>query len=635
MARTDEQALLLQVSADISRLEKAFDRASGVVKSKSKQMEASAGQLEKFLGRPSLTTALDKVFDATRFRVLDSGAARVGLFGDALQELGPIGLAAAGAVGALGVAMAGTLKAAQFADELADTANKLHVTTDALQEYRYAIRMAGGEEKGADEALESFSVTLGKAQQGLQKSQRAFLALGFTKDQIAAFQSSEEALRAVVERVAEIRNNPQRDAIISQLGLDGLKPLILEGVDALDKFRAEARDLGLVMDAALIQRGAELNDQFETLNQIISVELKSALVDLGPVLMSMLQALAATARAIGNVVESFRAVEDRRTGALRDLKVIDQEVVTRLGLKQLSGQKLSAAEEGVLAQRRARLAQTDAELARRAAAAPPALPSGGIDIGAGRVSGGGGGGRSRSAGRAAQPLKAVEVFDPEIMEILAALDYWQSVEKRGNELRPTLDVSGDFVATLDEQLQGARDATYQSLYDGVRSGLEAGFYGGVPGVVDYLKAQLMRAVLDSLAKTLSEVGAGSGSGSSGSGSWIKTAVMAVLTGSFATGTNYAPGGLAMVGERGPELVNLPRGSTVTPHGLADIRPRASAGPVVIHADFTGAVVTQELMASFQAYADQVGARAAAEGAARGSAEAQARIYTRARNRLGR
>lgn len=34
---------------------------------------------------------------------------------------------------------------------------------------------------------------------------------------------------------------------------------------------------------------------------------------------------------------------------------------------------------------------------------------------------------------------------------------------------------------------------------------------------------------------------------------------------FATGTGYAPGGLAVVGEQGPELVNLPRGSQVIPH----------------------------------------------------------------------
>ena len=31
---------------------------------------------------------------------------------------------------------------------------------------------------------------------------------------------------------------------------------------------------------------------------------------------------------------------------------------------------------------------------------------------------------------------------------------------------------------------------------------------------------------------------------------------------FARGTRYAPGGLAMVGEYGPELMNVPRGSQI-------------------------------------------------------------------------
>lgn len=35
-----------------------------------------------------------------------------------------------------------------------------------------------------------------------------------------------------------------------------------------------------------------------------------------------------------------------------------------------------------------------------------------------------------------------------------------------------------------------------------------------------------------------------------------------LGGAFASGTSFAPGGVAMVGEKGPELVNLPRGSEV-------------------------------------------------------------------------
>lgn len=36
---------------------------------------------------------------------------------------------------------------------------------------------------------------------------------------------------------------------------------------------------------------------------------------------------------------------------------------------------------------------------------------------------------------------------------------------------------------------------------------------------------------------------------------------------FAAGTNYAPGGYALVGERGPEIVDLPRGSKVYPNGV--------------------------------------------------------------------
>jgi hypothetical protein len=46
---------------------------------------------------------------------------------------------------------------------------------------------------------------------------------------------------------------------------------------------------------------------------------------------------------------------------------------------------------------------------------------------------------------------------------------------------------------------------------------------------------------------------------------INRAITAAIGGAipgFANGTSFAPGGLAMVGERGPELVNLPRGSKV-------------------------------------------------------------------------
>ncbi|MBL3704622.1 hypothetical protein GI582_18145 [Sulfitobacter sp. BDSS02] len=48
---------------------------------------------------------------------------------------------------------------------------------------------------------------------------------------------------------------------------------------------------------------------------------------------------------------------------------------------------------------------------------------------------------------------------------------------------------------------------------------------------------------------------------------------------FATGTSYAPGGMALVGERGPELVNLPRGSQVF---SADRSSRMTSGGGAVH-----------------------------------------------------
>ena len=58
---------------------------------------------------------------------------------------------------------------------------------------------------------------------------------------------------------------------------------------------------------------------------------------------------------------------------------------------------------------------------------------------------------------------------------------------------------------------------------------------------------------------------------------------------FASGTAFAPGGLALVGEMGPELVNLPRGSQVIPN------PRLG-GEVHVHVTVQGSVVAERDLA---------------------------------------
>jgi hypothetical protein len=316
---SDAQALLLQVSADTSKAVKQLDtlskKLSGVASDAEKSSKRASTSLDRFFGKTDPAKAFDKIFDSTRFKILDTGAARVGLFGSALESLGPAGLAAAAGIGAVAGAFAEALSGAKFFDELGDTADRLHVTTDALQEFQFAIRAAGGKEEGAAEALEAFSANLGKAQEGLVKGQRAFLALGFTKAQIKGFTDADTALKAVTERIQGLPSQ-QKDAIIQQLGLDGLKPLILAGAEAMARLREEAHSAGAVIDAGIVKRAGDLNKEFERSAKVVDLQLKAAFVDLIPVLTTILGVVAKFAQVLGSAVDNLRSLENRSDSGL-------------------------------------------------------------------------------------------------------------------------------------------------------------------------------------------------------------------------------------------------------------------------------------------------------------------------------
>jgi hypothetical protein len=91
---------------------------------------------------------------------------------------------------------------------------------------------------------------------------------------------------------------------------------------------------------------------------------------------------------------------------------------------------------------------------------------------------------------------------------------------------------------------------------------------------------------------LSFLGIGGGSGAAAQAASAST--LANNTGGaffgpgFADGTDSAPGGLALVGERGPEIVNLPRGSQVFPNGTGPNIGGSVNAPVTVNIDAKGA-----------------------------------------------
>lgn len=226
--------------------------------------------------------------------MLKGAAGQAGALGNVLAGLGITG-AAAGA--AIAVAFAGARDAMAFGDEIADTANKLRVTTDYLQEMRFVAHQLGGDFKDADDALADFGKTLGLARSGLSaKAVKPFTALGLDPKDLTTV---EAGLKAVTAKIAGLSNAAEQAAIADKLGLTPLLPAIREGTAAIDDMRQAAQTIGYVMDAQLIEKAGAANDEYEALTKVLDVQFKSAMVEAIPLVMKLTEMMVGGAKAAG------------------------------------------------------------------------------------------------------------------------------------------------------------------------------------------------------------------------------------------------------------------------------------------------------------------------------------------------
>lgn len=328
---------------------------------------------------------------------LDGLTQRTGALGAGLGALGPWGTAAAAALAAVAIAATAAIaqgrEAMAFADEIDDAAEKLNVGTEALQEYRYAMTAVGGATSGADAAIEGFQKKLGDGIAG-GKSLKWFERLGFGTEDLKAFPDTEKALGAVLDKISDLGTEAERAAVAEKLGLGPMVALARQGSDRLAELRQEARELGVVMDAELVRRGAEANQQFETMSRVIDVQLKSAFVDIAPVLVRLISLAASLAGALSNVADSWRKVENRSTEGLRQqaLRLAER----REFISDLAGDRPNPFQQDAInrltAQRDRILEELRGRADRPAAGTPPSGQL--VDVSSG--GGGGGGGPSEA-----------------------------------------------------------------------------------------------------------------------------------------------------------------------------------------------------------------------------------------------
>jgi len=135
---------------------------------------------------------------------------------------------------------------------------------------------------------------------------------------------------------------------------------------------------------------------------------------------------------------------------------------------------------------------------------------------------------------------------------------------------------------LDAEALGARRAWMRDMLSDIRSG----------GIGDALAGQLERAT-DKWADKLADMLAGLDWGGAmramfGGGGGMSAALGALFSpGGHSAGTDFSDGGWKWVGERGPELLNLPRGSRVLEHNRA---LQAAAGSGAMNVSLGGLTI---------------------------------------------
>lgn len=297
------------------------------------ELSANAVQFEKDMSKARRVVKRDSGAMTTSFKRMRTAV------GKATKSLFSLRTAAVAAAGIGGLSLL-TKRSIEAADNVAKTADKLGVTTDALQELRFAASRAGVEQRTLDLALQRLARRTGEAAQdtGELKSTLEQYNIAVTNAD-GTTRSTEAVLLDLADAIQGATSDSERLRIaFKAFDSEGaaLVNLMREGADGVEAFRQRARALGIVIDEDMLRKSEAAADQLGELSAIVKV----AGVNLGLEFMPAFRSFAAlitdpvfiervgsVAEFISKLIDSFRST----TGidALRrELADIDKEILT-------------------------------------------------------------------------------------------------------------------------------------------------------------------------------------------------------------------------------------------------------------------------------------------------------------------
>ena len=612
---SDEERLVVLLEARIRDLERNMAKASGVTAKTYREMSLNSRKATDNMER-------DMIRSTTRInQALAAMSTKIGAYGKAMVG-GFVGGIAAGGIASV-IDQVG--KVARGIAEIGDEAKRAGLDVQAFQELKY---VAEQNRIGVDSLVDGIKELNLRADEfiatGGGSAAEAFGRLGYSADRLQEKLKNPSALFTEIigklqqlDRAAQIRI---ADELFGGTGGEKFVQLIEQGEDGIRATIKEAHELGAVMSKDVIARADELDRKFNALATTVGTGLKLAIVEAASALQRFISTFQDFSRRydervrasqLGTAIGGMVGAKDTRdvkttpkTSRLAELppKMPSQEELSAKYLADYRGElALTNRERAVAAEAERILSEASSKGLRVTKEQAEALAREKVARDEGEASAKKlGAERERSAKRAEAEGKKIRDLIAEMEEELRLVNASDAVKRASAASRRAgayaTEEERQKIIALNEALYQEEDArrrneeammVYRDLtragLDDLFSALEEGkdFWQAMGDVaVNSLKRiadTLVGDVLDSIFKVNSAAGGGGSifgqllGGLFGGGSSTTftptTTLGNYLQGipGFATGTNFAPGGAAIVGERGPELVNLPRGSQVIPN----------------------------------------------------------------------
>ena len=505
-----------------------------------------------------------------------------------------------------------TREAAAEADALLTRSAQTGLDTSTLQGLDYASRFLDFE--GLDKTLVKFTQSMAAANEGTKAQAEAFERLGISVTDVDGnLLNNYDTFLLAIDALGQIENATERDALANDLfgkSYADMKPLIDAGTESLQAYIDEANRLGYVIDEEVVRKLGALDDAVQK-NEASTDALKTKFAgELAPTFTLLTDAATGVQDAIGRILDdetSKRWAEFAiaMSGPLGDGVIRFKALADAIqNFREKHGQSAEAAEE-------------DGE--KMAEAVAKATESATADIGALREA-------YDAAYEAAKKSldgqfslweQAGEVTATSTEDMLAGLqsqiDYWNEYESNFNSL-VSRNIEGieEFAKNFDDgslasaqALAGLKDATDEEIRQIIEkmgetnqakediAGTFAALETDVSGSLDKIKEDYAATVTEINTKTgeidfapfdaaVEAAFGGMETRAAQAAEYVRNTVQAELdrinsteinpiveqstqwsdTGNNASGTDNWRGGLTWVGEAGPELVSLPRGTQI-------------------------------------------------------------------------